>query len=98
MTMSLSTGLISGRDTGTLISQLIAAEGAPKTALEARIKTTQNAASAYRTVNTTFLAVSAAAETALAPGNWNPIKATSSTSSVAVTATEIGRASCRERV
>ena len=53
MTMSLSTGLISGMDTGALVSQLIAAEAGPQTALKARLGVTQNAASAYRTVNTT---------------------------------------------
>ncbi len=87
MTMSLSTGLISGMDTGTLISQLIQAEAAPQTALKARLKATEVAASAYRTVNTTFLAVSAAADTLLKADAWTPIKATSSASSVSVSAT-----------
>jgi flagellar hook-associated protein 2 len=87
MTMSLSTGLISGMDTGALVSQLVAAEAAPQTALKARLKATEVAASAYRTVNTTFLAVTAAADAALKPDTWTPIKATSSTSSVAVSAT-----------
>ena len=87
MTMSLSTGLISGMDTGSLVSQLVAAEAAPQTALKTRLKTTELAASAYRTVNTTFLAVSAAAEAALQPAAWNPTNASSSASGVAVTAT-----------
>lgn len=87
MTMSLSTGLISGMDTGSLISQLIQAEAAPQTALKARLKTTELAASAYRAVNTTFLAVSAAADAVLKGEAWNPIKATSSATSVAVSAT-----------
>lgn len=86
MTMSLSTGLISGMDTGTLISQLIAAESAPQTALKARLTATQLAASAYRTVNTTFAAVTAAADAALKPDIWNPTKAMSSSGTVAVTA------------
>jgi flagellar hook-associated protein 2 len=60
--MSLSTGLVSGMDTGSLISQLIQAEAAPQTALKARLTATQSTASAYRTVNTTFAAVRAAAE------------------------------------
>ena len=77
MTMSLSTGLISGMDTGTLVSQLIAAEGAPQTALKARLTTAEAAASAYRTVNTTFLAVRAAAESAAKSDIWTPVKATS---------------------
>jgi flagellar hook-associated protein 2 len=71
-------------DTGSLIAQLIQAEAGPQTALQARVKTTTTSASAYRTVNTTFLAVSAAAEAALKPESWSPIKAFSSNSSVAV--------------
>src|SRR3712207_5933634 len=86
MTMSLSTGLISGMDTGSLISQLIAAERAPQTALKARLTETTLAASAYRTVNTTFAAVTAAADAALKPETWTPVKASSSATNVAVTA------------
>jgi flagellar capping protein FliD len=87
MTMSLSTGLISGMDTGSLISQLIQAEAGPQTALKARLKTTENTASAYRTINTTFLAVSAMAEAAQKPDAWSPTKASSSGGGVAVSAT-----------
>jgi flagellar hook-associated protein 2 len=86
MTMSLSTGLISGMDTGSLIAQLIATERAPQTALKARLTETQQAASAYRTVNTVFAAVTAAADAALKPEVWTPVKAMSSSSTVAVSA------------
>ena len=86
MTMSLSTGLISGMDTGALVSQLIAAEAAPQTALKARLKSAEAAGSAYRTVNTTFLAVRAAAESATKSDIWSPVKATSSTTGVSVSA------------
>jgi flagellar capping protein FliD len=86
MTMSLSTGLISGMDTGALVSQLIAAEAAPQTALKARLKSAELAASAYRTVNTTFLAVRAAAEAAAKSDIWTPVKASSSSTGVSVSA------------
>src|SRR4051812_42635346 len=86
MTMSVSTGLISGMDTGSLITQLIEAERQPQTALKARLTATQLAASAYRTVNTTFAAVTAASDAALKPDIWNPVKASTSSSNVAVTA------------
>jgi flagellar hook-associated protein 2 len=82
--MSLSTGLISGMDTGALISQLIQAEASPQTALKSRMSATQSAASAYRTVNVTFLAITAAAEAALKPEIWTSTKATSNSSTVAV--------------
>jgi flagellar hook-associated protein 2 len=86
MTMSLSTGLISGMDTGSLVSQLIAAEAAPQAALKARLKSAELAASAYRTVNTTFLAVSTAAENAAKSDIWTPVKASSSSTAVSVSA------------
>ena len=86
MTMSLSTGLISGMDTGALVSQLIAAEAAPQAALKARLKSAEAAGSAYRTVNTTFLAVSATAEAAAKSDIWTPTKATSSSTAVSVSA------------
>ena len=86
MTMSLSTGLVSGMDTGALVSQLISAEAAPQTALKARLKSAELAASAYRTVNTTFLAVRAAAEAATKADIWTPVKATSSSTGVPVSA------------
>lgn len=86
MSMSVD-GLVSGMDTTALITQLIQAEAGPQTALKTRLKTTELAASAYRTVNTTFAAVRAAAETALKADSWTATKATSSDSSVAVSTT-----------
>src|SRR5829696_1436853 len=61
MSMSVD-GLVSGMDTTSLISQLIQAEAGPQTALKTRLSASEMAASAYRTVNTTFAAVRAAAE------------------------------------
>jgi flagellar capping protein FliD len=86
MSMSVD-GLVSGMDTTALITQLIQAEAAPQTALKSRMSAAEKAASAYRTVNTTFLAVTAAAEAALKSESWAPTKASSSSASVAVTAT-----------
>ncbi|MCW2636835.1 MAG: hypothetical protein JWQ99_3202 [Blastococcus sp.] len=86
MTMALSTGLISGMDTGTLIAQLVAAESAPQTALKARVSSTQLAASAYRTINTTFLAVTAAADALTTGSLTDGRKASSSGGNVAATA------------
>jgi flagellar capping protein FliD len=86
MSMSVD-GLVSGMDTTGLITKLLQAEAGPQLALKKRLSASQTAASAYRTVNTTFAAVRAAAETALKPDIWTSTKATSSASgSVAVTA------------
>src|SRR3712207_8382670 len=81
MTMSVD-GLISGMDTTSLISQLIQAEAGQQTALKTRLSATEKAASAYRTVNTTFAAVRAAAETALKADSWTATKAGSSSTAV----------------
>ncbi|TFV66293.1 hypothetical protein E4P40_25555 [Blastococcus sp. CT_GayMR20] len=94
MTMSLSTGLVSGMDTGSLISQLIQAEAAPQTALKARLTATQSTASAYRTVNTTFAAVRAAAEaltsaTGLTAGRKATVEPTGATATATATASAI---------
>ena len=85
MSMSVD-GLVSGMDTTSLINQLMQAESGPQTALKTKLSATQIAASAYRTVNTTFLAVTAAAEAALKPDLWATTKATSSSASVAASA------------
>jgi flagellar capping protein FliD len=86
MSMSVD-GLVSGMDTTALITQLLQAEAGPQLALKKRLSASQTSASAYRTVNTTFAAVRAAAEAMAKPDAWTSAKATSNSSSVAVTAT-----------
>jgi flagellar hook-associated protein 2 len=85
MSMSVD-GLISGMDTTSLINQLIQAEAGPQTALKKRLTAAETSASAYRTVNTAFAAVRAAAEALHNAAAWTPVKATSNSSSVAVSA------------
>jgi len=90
MSMSVD-GLISGMDTTTIISGLMQSEAAPQTALKTRLSTTKTAASNYRTVNTTFAAVRAAAE-ALTNGTLTTARKASSsdatvTASASATAT-----------
>lgn len=85
MSMSVD-GLISGMDTTTLISQLMQTEAAPQTALKTRLRVSELTASAYRTVNSAFAAVRAAAESALEPAAWTPVKATTSSPTVSVSA------------
>jgi flagellar capping protein FliD len=85
MSMSVD-GLVSGMDTTSIISQLMSVEAAPQNALKTKLTSTQSAASAYRTVNTTFLAITAAADATLKPDLWTTTKATS-TSAANATAT-----------
>ena len=86
MSMSVD-GLISGMDTTSLINQLISAEASTQTKLKSRLTATETAASAYRTVNTTFAAVRAAAESALKAQTWNPTSTASSSTAVTATGT-----------
>src|SRR5215218_8664593 len=85
MSMSVD-GLVSGMDTTSLISQLIQAEAGPQTALKTRLSASQTAASAYRTVNTTFAAVRAAAEALTTSSVTSGRKATSDNTAVTVSA------------
>ena len=86
MSMSVD-GLVSGMDTTALITQLIQAEAAPQAALKNRLSATQLAASAYRTVNTTFATVRAAAEALTTANLADGRKATATNSSVTASAT-----------
>ena len=85
MSMSVD-GLVSGMDTTSLINQLLQAEAGPQTALKDKLGKTQTAASAYRTVNTTFLAVTAAAEALTTASLTAARKVTPSNTSVTASA------------
>lgn len=87
MTMSINTGLASGIDTGTMVSQLIQLEAAPQNALKTRLSNTQTTASAYRTVNSALAALSTAAEALTKAESWSSTKASSSAGSVTVATT-----------
>jgi flagellar hook-associated protein 2 len=89
MSMSVD-GLVSGMDTTSIISQLMSVEAAPQNALKTKLTTTQSAASAYRTVNTTFLAITAAADAVLKPDLWATTKATSSSTANATASASPG--------
>jgi flagellar hook-associated protein 2 len=83
--MSVSTGLISGMDTGSLISQLMQVEANPQTLLKTKLSATQADAAAYRAVNTRFDALRSAAEAVTKVTSWSSTKATSSSPTVAAT-------------
>jgi flagellar hook-associated protein 2 len=85
MSMSVD-GLISGMDTTALINKLILAKASQQNQLKAKLATSKTAASAYRTVNTVFAALRAAAENALKPETWTPARASSSSDAVTASA------------
>ncbi|MGY1885739.1 MULTISPECIES: flagellar filament capping protein FliD [unclassified Blastococcus] len=85
MTMSINTGLVSGIDTGTMISQLLQLEAQQQNSLKTRLSTTQVTASAYRTVNSALAALTTSAQSLLKPESFASTKATSTAASVGVT-------------
>lgn len=85
MTMSINTGLVSGIDTGTMITQLLQLEARQQNALKARLSDTQVTASAYRTINSSLAALTTSAESLARPDSFSSTKATSTATSVGVT-------------
>jgi flagellar hook-associated protein 2 len=84
--MSVSTGLISGMDTGSLITQLMQVEANPQTLLKKQLSTTQSMATAYRAINTRFDALRTAAEAVQTATTWTASRATPSSTTVSATA------------
>jgi flagellar capping protein FliD len=80
-------GLISGLDTTSLVSQLVAAEALPQTRLKTQMSAAQAAADAYRAVNTKVDAVRTAAEALTAEGLAAARTAKSTATSVTASAT-----------
>jgi flagellar hook-associated protein 2 len=85
MTMSVD-GLVSGMDTTSIITQLLQAEANPQVLLKQKLSAAQIEASAYRTVNTAFAAVRAAAESLTASSLSAARKVSSSAESVTASA------------
>lgn len=86
MGVAVTTGLVSGLDTGSLIDSLMAIEANPQTLLKNKLTDTKADAAAYRDVNTKFDALRTAAEALGTAATWGAAKATSSSSAVAVSA------------
>src|SRR4051794_41525020 len=84
-TSSIS-GLISGMDTTSVVSQLMQIESQPQTLLKSTLSATKTDAAAYRDVNTAFAALATAAAALTKPATWATASATSSSSTVTATA------------
>lgn len=85
-TSSIS-GLVSGMDTTSIITQLMQIEAQPQQLLQSQLVDVTNDAVAYRDVNTSFASLVTAAQSLTGPAAWSAMKATSSDSSVAASAT-----------
>jgi flagellar hook-associated protein 2 len=84
--MSVTTGLVSGIDYDTMITQLMQVEANPQTLLKGKLADTEDDAAAYRAVNTKFDALRTAAEALTKAATWTAAKAASSSTSVTATA------------
>ena len=84
--VSVGTGLASGTDYTTLITQLMEIEAQPQTLLKNQLTATQSQASGLRQINTNFAALANAAKALTVATAWTAAKATSSSSAVTATA------------
>lgn len=80
-------GLVSGLDTSSIITQLMQIEAEPQTALKTTLTNTQSAITSYQDLNTKFQSLLTAAQNLTNPATWGARTATSSDSSVAASAT-----------
>src|SRR4051812_23968954 len=83
----MGTGLTSGIDYSTMITQLMQIEAQPQQLLQTKLANVQSQASALRQVNTAFATLGSAAQALTKAAAWNPAKAISSNSTVSASAT-----------
>lgn len=86
MGLSIS-GLVSGLDVPTIVSQLMASEQIPQQMLQNQLAMVQTQASTYRAINTKFQALLTAAQAMTNSATWSATTATSSDPSVTVDST-----------
>jgi flagellar hook-associated protein 2 len=79
-------GLVSGMDTATIISQLMQVEAAPQTLLKTRLSSEQGLVSTLQSLNAKFAALTTRAHDLAKPTAWAPLTTTSSSTQVSATA------------
>ena len=89
-TSSIS-GLVSGLDTTSIISQLMQLESQPQQALKTKQTATQSVVTALQSLNTKVASLGSAATRAATASSWQALAASSSDSSVTATATGTGQ-------
>jgi flagellar hook-associated protein 2 len=75
-------GLVSGLDTTTIISQLMQVESQPQTLMKNRLTAEQSTVSTLQTLNAKFAALTTKAQGLANPAAWSPLTTTSSSTSV----------------
>jgi flagellar hook-associated protein 2 len=84
-TSSIS-GLASGFDSTTVISQLMSIESGPQTLLKSKLSAAQTKTTAYQAINSSFAALLSSAKTAASAATWTATAASSSNSTVSASA------------
>jgi flagellar hook-associated protein 2 len=79
-------GLVSGLDTSTIITQLMQIESQPQTLLKNKVTAEQSAVTSLQTVNARFVALGTAADRLLKADTWKAASVTSSSSVVQASA------------
>lgn len=79
-------GLSSGLDTATIVTQLMQLEAAPQTRLKSRVSTEKSAITTLQTLNTKVALLTSKAEALAKPAAWDTVKTTSSNAALSVTA------------
>lgn len=80
-------GLSSGIDTASLITQLMTVAAQPQTQLKNQLSVQQNVLTAYQAINTKLTALQTAADAVKQAGTWAATKAVSSSTSVVASTT-----------
>src|SRR4051794_40312028 len=84
--VSMGTGLTSGIDYTTMITQLMQIESQPQTQLKTQLSSTKTDATAYRDINSAFAALGSAAQALMNPSTWGSVTATASSNAVTASA------------
>ncbi len=79
-------GLVSGLDTATIISQLMQIEAQPQTNLKSRVSDFQKQVTSLQTVNSKLQSIAGKAAELAKLSSWSPSKATTDNTAVTVTA------------
>ncbi len=87
MATSSISGLVSGLDTATIISQLMQLEAIPQAKLQSQLNSAKTSLASLQTLNSQVAGIATNAKELASIGNWSPLKATSTLSSVSATAT-----------
>jgi flagellar hook-associated protein 2 len=88
MTSSITfSGISSGLDSASIISQLMAVEAIPQNNLKTKVSTEQNQLSALQAINTSLASLFTSAQSFSTGSTWTQIAATSTNAAFSVTAT-----------